>query len=339
MHPEHSPPPYAALFQMCLGKWISSAISVAAQLGIADRLESGPKTTKQLAEELKLHELSLYRLLRALASVGIFHEGDGRLFSQTPISDPLRTDARPTLRSAAMMLIDGWHSKAWAELGWAVETGRPASEKALGMGIFEYFSGHPEAAVNFNNAMTDLSQDDCPTVVASYDFSRFERVVDVGGGMGALLAAILESAPKLRGTLMEMPHVIEQAKKGPLLASFAARCDFAEGSFFETVPKGADAYILKHVIHDWDDERAAQILSNCRRAIRPGGTLLVVDRLVGPPNQPDLAKLLDLEMMVNPGGLERSEPEWHALFAMSGFRLERIIPMPATRAILEAIAA
>ncbi len=329
-------PPYAALFQMCLGKWISSAISVAAKLGIADHLESGPKTTAQLAEELNLHEMSLYRLLRALASVGVFHEGEARSFSQTPISEHLRSGANPSLRNAAMMLIDGWHGKAWAELGWAVETGRPASEKALGMSLFDYFSRHPGETVNFNNAMTDLSQDDCPAIVGSYNFSRFASIVDVGGGMGALLAAILESAPKLTGTLFDLPNVIEQARNAPLLERFTVRCDLVGGSFFEGIPAGADAYIMKHVVHDWDDERATRILSNCRRAMRPDSKLLIVDRLVGPPNQPDLAKLIDLEMMVNPGGLERSEPEWRKLLAASGFRVERFIPMPATRSILEA---
>jgi SAM-dependent methyltransferase len=319
-----------------MGKWVSSAISTAAKLGVADRLETGPKTARQLAEELGLHEMALYRLLRALASVGVFHEGEERAFSQTSLSELLRSSAKPSLRNVTMMFIDDWQIKNWAELGWSIKTGRPAAERVVGMSIFEYFSGHPEEAVNFNNAMTDLSSSDGPAVVASYDFSRFEYIVDVGGGAGALLAAILQSAPKLRGALLDMPYVIEQARKAPMLADFAARCEFAGGSFFETVPKGADAYIMKHIIHDWDDERAAQILANCRKAIRPGGKVLVVDRVVGPPNQPDQAKWFDLEMLVNPGGLERSEPEWRSLFAASGFRLERIIPMPAPQSILEA---
>jgi hypothetical protein len=328
--------PFAVLFQMVNAKWVSSAISVAAKLGIADSLESGPKTTQQLARELNLHEPSLYRLLRALASVGVFHEGEDRLFSQTPLSDLLRSNAKPSLRNVAMMLIDSWHIKDWAELGWSIATGRPAAEKVLGTNMFEYLSAHPEEAANFNNAMTDLSQGDGPAVVASYDFSRFEYIVDVGGGAGALLAAILESAPKLRGALLDIPYVIEQARRGPMLASFAGRCEFAGGSFLDGVPQGADAYILKHIIHDWDDELATRILSNCRQAIRGDGTLLVVDRIVGPPNQPDQAKFFDLEMMVNPGGLERSEIQWRKLFATSGFRLERIIPMPTPQSILEA---
>jgi O-methyltransferase domain/Dimerisation domain len=328
-------PAHAALFQMLIGKWLSSAISAAARLGIADRLESGPKTAKQLASELNVHERSLYRLLRALASVGVFHEGEGELFNQTPLSDPLRSNAKPCLRNLAMMLIDDWHNKAWAELAWTIETGRPAPEKVFGMSLFEYLSKYPEEAANFNNGMTDLSKGDGPAVVASYDFSRFEHIVDVGGGVGAMLAAILESAPKLRGTLLDMPYVIERARKAPLLASSAARCEFAGGSFFEAVPKGADAYIMKHIIHDWDDEHATIILANCRKAMLPDGKLLVVDRVVGPASQPDQAKLFDLEMMVTPGGLERSEPEWRRLFAAAGFRLERIIPMPAPQSILE----
>jgi hypothetical protein len=338
MQPEASPavPPFATLFQMLLGRWVSSAISTAAKLGIADHLEAGPKTTEQLAQELNLHEPALYRLMRALASFGVFHEGDGRLFTKNPLSEPLRSNAKPGVRNMAMMLADHWHINAWAELTWAVETGRPGMQKAVGMHLFEYLSQHPEEAVNFNNAMADLSGGDGPAVVASYDFSRFERIVEVGGGSGALLAAILQIAPKLRGILLDLPYVIEQARHAPLLASFATRCEFAGGSFFDAIPAGADAYILKHVIHDWDDERAAQILANCRKAMGPGGKLLVVERVVGPPNQPDPAKLMDIEMMVLPGGLERSEPEWRKLFAASGFQLDRIIPMPAPQSILEA---
>jgi SAM-dependent methyltransferase len=338
MQPELSPavPPFATLLQMCFGKWVSLAISAAAKLGIADHLDAGPKTTGQLAQELKVHEMALYRLLRSLASVGVFHEGEGRLFSQTPLSELLRSNAKPSLRGAALMLVDDWHVKNWAELGWSIETGRPASEKVFGTSMFEYFSGHPEKAVNLNNAMADLSSGDGPAVVASYDFSGFECIVEVGGGSGALLAAILESAPKLRGVLFDMPYVIDQARTAPMLASFAARCEFAGGSFLDAVPKGADVYIMKHIIHDWDDEDAARILANCRTAMRPGGKVLVVDRVLGPPNQPDPAKFMDLEMLVNPGGLERSEPEWRSLFAASGFRLDRIIPMPAPQSILEA---
>jgi hypothetical protein len=225
MQPEPSPalPPFAAVLQMCFGKWVSLAISAAAKLGIADHLETGPRTTQQLATELKVHEMTLYRLLRALASAGVFHEEEGRLFSQTPLSDLLRSNAKPSLRNLAIMLVDDWQVKNWAELGWSIETGRPATEKVFGTGLFEHFVRHPDDAVNFNKAMADLSSGDGPTVASSYHFSRFECIVDVGGGTGALLAAILESAPQLRGVLFDMPYVVEQARTAPNLASFAAR--------------------------------------------------------------------------------------------------------------------
>jgi SAM-dependent methyltransferase len=326
--------PIEAMFQMISGKWVTSAIAAAARLGVADHLEGGPKSTKDLVEKLKVNEQALYRLLRALAGIGVFHEEAGRAFSQTPLSDLLRSNANPCLRNIAMMMSDPWHMNCWTELNWSVETGKPAPFKVYGMPGFEYLSKHPDEAVNFNNAMTDLSMGDAPAAVAAYDFSRFGSIVDVGGGMGGLLARILESAPALKGTLFDMPYVIEQARKGPLLARFADRCSFEGGSFFESVPD-ADAYIMKQIIHDWDDEHASKILKNCRKGIRPGGKLLVMDRVVGPPNQPDPTKFMDLEMLVLPGGQERDEEEWRALFTGNGFRLDRIIPTASPLRILE----
>jgi hypothetical protein len=231
-------------------------------------------------------------------------------------------------------MSDPWHVNCWTKLNWSVETGKPAPYKVFGMPGFEYFSKHPDQAVNFNNAMTDLSLGDGPAVVAAYDFSRFTSIVDVGGGMGALLAGILESTPQLQGTLFDMPYVIEQARKRPLLSNVADRCSFVGGSFFESVPQ-ADAYIMKFIIHDWDDGHASKILTNCRKGIRADGKLLVVDRVVGPPNQPDPTKFMDLEMLVLPGGLERDEEEWRALYAGNGFRLDRIIGTHGPMCILE----
>jgi hypothetical protein len=335
MQPTPAPPPYAVMIELILAQWVSFAISAASKLGVADQLESGPKTTNELAAQLKVHEDSLYRLLRALAGNGIFHEGAGRMFSQTPLSELLRTNARPGLRYAAVMLLDDWHHKAFQAICESIETGRTAPETVFGMGLFEHLHKNPGEADNFNKGMTDLSSGEAPAVVASYDFSGCEHIVDVGGGMGGLLAAILESAPKLRGTVFDQPSVIEQAEKAPILAPFAGRCQLTGGSFFEGVPAGADAYIMKHIIHDWDDARSTQILVNCRKAMRPKGKVLVVDRVIGAPNQPDPKKYFDLAMLVLPGGRERDEGEWRALFAASGFRLERIIPTPAPHSILE----
>jgi len=322
---------------MLLGKWVSSAISAAAHFGIADHLESGPKSPKELSVLTGTQERPLYRLLRANASVGVFTELEDGRFAQTPLSEPLRTNAKPCVRHMAMMLTDDWHIRCWEQLPWCVETGKPASYKLHGTGMFDWMAKHPEKTGNFNQAMTDLSSGDASAVVQGYDFSQFEHIVDVAGGHGALLAAILDHTPKLRGTLVEMPHVIEGAKKAGLLERFADRCSLEAASMFESVPAGADAYIMKFIIHDWYDPECVKILGNCRKGIRPGGRLLVVDQVVPARNAPGVSKLMDLEMLVLPGGMERTEEEFRELFGASGFRLERIIPTPALQSIIEGI--
>jgi len=321
---------------MLLGKWVSSAISAAAHFGIADHLESGPKSPEELASLTGTQERSLYRLLRATASVGVFTELEDGRFAQTPLSEPLRSNARPSVRHMAMMLTDDWHIRSWEQLPWCVETGKPASYKLNGMPMFDWMGQHPEKTVNFNQAMTDLSQGDAAAILQSYDFSRFEHVVDVAGGHGTLLAEILDQAPKLRGTLFDMPHVIDGAKKSGILDRFANRCTLEAGSFFESLP-AADAHVMKYIIHDWYDPECIKILGNCRKGIRPGGRLLVVDQVVPGRNEPGVAKLMDLEMLVLPGGMERTEQQFRELFAASGFRLERIIPTPGIQCIIEGI--
>jgi hypothetical protein len=335
--PSQSPPPHAALLQMILGKWVSSAISAAAHFGIADHLEAGPKSPAELASLTGTRERPLYRLLRANASVGVFTELEDGRFAQSPLSEPLRTNARPCVRNMAMMLTDDWHIRSWEQLPWCVETGQPASYKLNGMPMFDWMSQHPEKTVNFNNAMTDMSSGDAAAILQSYDFSRFEHIVDVAGGHGTLLAAILDQAPKLRGTLVEMPHVIQGARQAGTLDRFAKRCALEAGSMFESVPAGADAYIMKFIIHDWYDPECIRILGNCRKGIRPGGRLLVVDQVVPARNEPGPSKFMDLEMLVLPGGMERTEEEFRELFAASGFKLERIIPTPALQSIIEGV--
>ena len=315
---------------MILGKWVSSAISAAAHFGIADHLESGPKSPKELASLTGTQEQPLYRLLARERERRRVHGTRGRAFRADSAFRTAAIERQPCVRNMAMMLTDDWHIRAWEQLPWCVETGKPASYKLNGMGMFDWMAQHPEKTVNFNNAMTDLSSGDAAAVVQSYDFSRFEHIVDVAGGHGTLLAAILDQAPKLRGTLFDMPHVIEGAKKAGILDRFADRCALEAGSFFESVPAGADAYIMKYIIHDWYDPECIKILSHCRKGIRPGGRLLVVDQVVPARNEPGVSKLMDLEMLVLPGGMERTEQEFRELFAASGFRLERIIPTPAT---------
>lgn len=327
------------MLEMLFSPWISISLAAAAKFGVADQLESGPKTTEELAAALKVHEESLYRVLRALASVGVFHEGENRTFSQTPLSEVLRTNAKPSVRFAAATLLDNWH---WGNLGGicsTLENGRSAAENLHGMGIFEYLAAHPKEAAGFNKCMTNLSSGEGPAIAASYDFSRFKHIVDVGGGAGGMLAAILDSTPELRGTLFDQPSVLEQAKSDGLLDAFGGRADMVGGDFFESVPADADAYIMKHIIHDWDDELATKILGNCRRAMKQGGTLLVVDRVIGPPNAPDPKKFFDVAMMLMPGGRERTELEWNQLFAKAGFRLTRIAPLPIPQSVIEGVQA
>ena len=332
-----SPPPHAALLQMILGKWVSSAISAAAHFAIADHLESGPKSPKELASLTGTQERPLYRLLRANASVGVFVEREDGTFAQTPLSEPLRSNAKPCVRNMAMMLTDEFHVRAWEQLPWCVETGKPAAYKLYGTWMFDWMSQHPEKTGHFNQAMTDMSSGDSAAIVQSYDFSRFEHIVDVAGGYGTLLAAILDQAPKLQGTLVEMPHVVEGAKKAGILERFGNRSTMIAGSMFEDIPAGADAYIMKYIIHDWYDAECIKLLSQCRKGIRPGGRLLVVDQVVPAGNDPAISKIVDLEMLVLPGGMERTEKQFRELFAASGFRLERIIPMPAPQCVIEGV--
>lgn len=327
--------PYIAMVEMVLAQWTSVAISAAARLGVADHLESGPRTTKELASLMKVHEDALYRLLRALAGLGVFYEGENRSFSQTPLSELLRTNGSPTLRYAAAMMIDPWQIGSMQAINSTIENGQAAITNVFGKGLFEYLHEHPDEAFRFNRGMMDLSSGDVLALLAAYDFSAFDHIVDVGGGTGRVLAGILEKFPALRGTLFDQPSVIEQAKKDGILDSYKARCDFAGGSFFESVPVHADAYIMKHIIHDWEDEQAEKILRNCRRAMQPTGKLLVVDRVIGPPNAPDPRKFFDVAMMLIPGGRERTESEWNALFAASGFRVARIVPTPGPHSVIE----
>jgi hypothetical protein len=330
-------PHHVVLHEMLAGKWVSSMISAVAHFAIADHLASGPRTAHQLAHLTHTHERSLYRLLRAAASFGIFTEFEDGRFANTPLSEPLRSDAVPCVRNMALMMLDDFHVNSWANLPWCVENGKPAPYKLYGMHGFEWFAQNPQRAFNFHNAMSDLSQMDSPAIAGAYDFSKFSSVMDVAGGLGTLLAAILARTPGLRGILFEVPPVAEQAKQSPILAADKDRVSFAGGSFLDAVPAGSDAYILKHIIHDWEDADAVRILKNVHQAMGPKGTLLIIEQVVSPRNEPGTAKIMDLEMMVLPGGRERNEPEWKALLADAGFRLERVIPTPLPQRIIEAV--
>ncbi len=318
-----------ALLELVTRGLLVQAISVAARLGIADLLEEGPKRADELAEAVGADQTALYRLLRTLAGLGLFVEdGEGR-FAPTPLGRALRR-GDGSAHAAAVYFGEPFVWKAWGNLLHSVLTGEPAFRRAHGTSIFDYLSAHPEAEQAFHAWMTARSQLQVAAVLDAYDFSRFRTVVDVGGGHGSLLAAILDAEPSLRGVLFDLPAVVARA---PALGD---RCDVVGGDFFDAVPPGADCYLLKFVVHDWDDERAARILRNVRSAIADGGTILLLEYVVPPGSDYHHAKFMDLHVLVlTEGGRERTEDEYRRLLRDAGFQLRRVVPTAAPLAIVE----
>jgi hypothetical protein len=333
-----TPPAHVGIFEIMNGIFVAGAVSCLAQLGIPDLVEAAPKSAEDLATEISADPRALYRLLRATASVGVLAEGPDGKFSQTPMSAVLRSNATPSLRAFAIMSGREWHGRGWAHLDYCVRTGKPAMEQVYGAPIFEYLKQHPEEAQIFNDAMSALSMIDSPAVAEAYNFEGIRTIVDIAGGHGLLLATILEKNPHLQGTLYEMPHVLEDARSGPL-KPVMDRCTLASGDMFSSVPPGADAYIMKHIIHDWPDDRCVQLLKACRKGVNSGGELLVVDSVIQPGNDFFPGKFLDLQMMIFPSGCERTEKQFRDLFAASGWRLTRIIPTAAQDSIVEGVPA
>ena len=328
-------PPELSMRQMLCGYWISQAIYVAAKLGIADQLRDGPRTTAEMAAAVGAHEPSLFRLLRGLSSVGVFAETEPRIFTLTPLADCLRNDAPHSQRAVALM-IGEQHYVAWGSLLHSVQSGECAFEHVFGENIFTYLGKHPEDARTFDAAMTGIHGRESAAMLDAYNFSGVGTLMDVGGGNGTLLSAVLKKHPAMRGVLFDLPHVVERSQKNLEACGLADRCRTASGDFFQEVPAGADAILLRHIIHDWDDECSHRILSNCRRALPSGGRLLLVESVIPPGNEPDWGKLLDLNMLVMPGGLERTEAEYRALFEATGFSLKSITPTAAGICVLEA---
>ncbi len=338
---EHNPPsnadvpPPVAMLQMISGFWISRAIYVAAKLGIADHLRDGHRTFDELAAATGTHAPSLYRVLRALASVGVFTEDEKRRFALTPLAETLRTDVPDSLRAFATVELGEEHYPAWGELLHSVKTGEIAFDRAFGMPVWNFFEQNPENAKTFNDAMTGFTLAVNDTVLSSYDFSSIGKIVDVGGGHGSLIASILKANPKMTGVLFDAPPVIEGARHRIRDEGIAERCEAVAGDFFESVPSGGDAYIVKWIIHDWDDERSVSILRNCHRAMAENGRLLLVEAVVPHGSEPHFSKYMDLNMLVMTGGRERTEDEYRALLKASGFRLTRIIPTESPMSIIE----
>ena len=330
-------PPGVQVQQLISGYLLSQAIGVAADLGIADLLADGPKSSGELAEATGSHPRALYRLLRALAGVGIFTEVAPQTFGLTPMGETLRSDAPASLRARALHSCGDVQWRTWGQLGHSVRTGETAFKHVHGMENWQYQAQHPEANAMFNAFMTGASAQVAGAVVAAYDFSRFGTLVDVGGGLGQLLTTILAATTSLRGVLFDQPHVVADARSIPAGAGVADRCEIVGGSFFDSVPSGGDAYLLRSIIHDWDDDRSIAILSNCRRAMGPHGTLLLVEVVIPPGDTPSMGKLLDLEMLAVPGGQERTEEEYRALFEAAGFTLTQVVPTRAGASVIEGV--
>jgi len=333
-----TPPPAAFLTQLLIGSLGTQAVYVAAKLGIADLLADGPKPVEELAKATNTDAPSLYRVLRALASIGVFAEQDGRKFALTPNAEPLRSDAAISLRDVAIFWGEDWHWGVWSKMLYSVRTGKSAWTQIHGEEVFSWFEKNPEAAQIFNRAMSSYSGVAIEAVRSSYDFAGIGTLVDIAGGHGRLLAGILEANPKMRGILFDLDHVIAGAQEIITSTSVKDRLKFEAGDFFASVPEGGDAYIMKNIIHDWDDERSLTILKNIKQAMNPGGRVLLVESIIADGNNQDFGKLLDLEMLVSPGGKERTAAEYEELFKRAGLRLTRIVPTNSPYSVLEAVA-
>jgi len=331
-------PPEAQTMQTLGACFISQAAYVAAKLGIADLLADGAESAAQLAAATETDERSLYRVLRTLAMTGMFQEIEPKVFANTPVSETLRSNAPNSLREMAIWLGEEPHWRVYGEMLYSVRTGKAAWKRVHGQDIFPYlFETNRELGDLFNRAMTSFSGTTIPAVLEAYDFSGIGVLADVAGGYGHLLAAVLKEHPKMKGVLFDVPYVLEGAPALLEKEGVADRVELMRGDFFESVPVTADAYILKHIIHDWYDEQNIMILKNIRSSMPDDGKILIVDTVIPEGNEPHFGKILDMEMLVSPGGVERTESEFRELLAASGLRLNRVVSTKSLVSIVEAV--
>jgi SAM-dependent methyltransferase len=320
--------------------WQSQLVFVAAKLGIADTLVAGPLTVHEIAARVGAHPPYLGRVLRALASVGIFAADPHGRFHLTRLAQTLRSDHPESLRNFALMLVDDYNWSAWGALEHTVRTGESAFEHVHGAPAFPWMRAHPEKEKMFSASMASISVMENAAVTRAYAFGKMRKVVDVGGAHGHLLVSILRSYVKVRGVLFDQPSVIEEAAKSGFMGAsdLAGRWEAVGGDFFDSVPQGADAYVMKYIIHDWDDEKSVRILQNCRQAMAEDGRVLVIEHVVAAGNRFDWGKLMDINMMVMLGSKERTKDEFRQLFARAGLRLKRVVRTASSLSILEGVA-
>lgn len=331
--------PRDALLQIVNTYMLSQCVYVAAKLGVADLLRDGPKSYHDLAAATEAHAFSLYRVLRCLASNGIFREDDDGRFSLNEMAELLRSDVADSARGWTVIRGESFLWQPWGQIMHCVKTGQSGFINAFGKDWPEYFGQNPEASALFNDGMRSISAQKYTAAARAYDFSAVNMIVDVGGGNGGLLTAILTSNPHMKGILAERPHVIGEAQEQLDAVGLGSRCECVAVNMFDGVPDRGDAYIMANVVHDWDDERSIKLLRNCRQVMQPNGKVLLVEMVISPRNEPHLSKLLDIEMLVmTDGGKERSENEYQALYKAAGLQLTRVIPTESPWSVLEGVA-
>lgn len=329
-------PPNAVLMRLAQGILVSKALQAVAELGIADLLTESPRSVEELARATATNPSALFRLLRALAGMGIFRQDESGRFQQTALSEPLRSDSPVSVRDYLMYAPHDGNLRAWMHLMSVLQTGEPSFAAANGCSMWEYFQQKPDIGERFNRAMSSLARANNQMLLQAYDFSPFKTLIDVGGGRGLLLTSLLRAHPHLRGTLFDLPTVTESAKAHFKANTVADRCEIVAGDAFKSIPAGFDAYLMKNVLHDWNDDQCAVLLERCRAAIPPHGKLIIVDAVMVPGNDPHPAKWFDLHMMVALGGRERTAEEFASLLRGASFTMTLAKPLPALLGIVEA---
>jgi hypothetical protein len=332
-------PPHVQLIQMGTAYWISRLVYTAADLGLADLLAAGPKSAADLAPPTGTNPRVLHRYMRTLASLGLFTLNEDDTFALTPLGEALRSDAPGSARATILTMASPWASQAFSELRYSLETGKTGMEKVFGMPIFDYLAQRPADAALFSESMVGIHGGEPPAVAAAYDFSDIGTIVDVGGATGNMLAHILSRHPQARGVLFDRPHVVRDAPALLRARGVDGRVSIVEGNFFESVPEGGDAYILSHIIHDWNEDQCLTILGHCKKAMKPGARLLIVEFVLPEGNTPHFGKLVDMVMLTLPGGEERTAKEYDALLAKAGLRMTRVVPTASDVSVVEATAA
>ena len=334
-----APPAHVQLVQMAMGHWISRIVHLAAELGIADHLAHGPRSAEDLAGPTNTSAVPLYRFLRALSNLGILTEGADRRFGLTPLGEAMKQGAPGSARASILTIASDWWIRGFGELRHSLETGQPGFEKFLGMPIFEYFARNPGLASLFSETMIGIHGQEPAAIAAAYDFAGVKTLADIGGATGFLLATVLAAHPGMKGILFDLAHVVQDAPALLAARGVADRVTIVPGSFFETIPAGADAYLLSHIIHDWSEPQCLTILGHCRQAMSPSAKLLLIEMVLPEGDEPHPGKMLDVMMLVGPGGQERTAKDYGALLAKAGFRLTRVVPTASAVSVVEAVPA